>query len=109
MFLFGLVNDAYMIPLVFLLKGITFGVYSVGIAVIYDFCPKDKLKLQFTLIIVVSIMIAKVVGKLGSVMYNFFDNSFLAVNSIVGITIGIFLAIFTVFFESTSGPKQEDK
>lgn len=72
MFLFGVINDAYMIPWVFLLKGATFGAYSVGIAVIYDFVPKELLKLQFTYIIIVSVTLAKSLGKIGMFLYSMF-------------------------------------
>ena len=100
MFLFGVASNAYTIPLIFLIKGITFGVYSVGITVIYDFCPPEKLKTIFTLIIVISIAISKVVGQAGRFLYEYFGNSFFVVNSLVGVTMALFLVVFMLIFES---------
>lgn len=101
-FLFGLISDAYFIPIIFLFKGITFGIYSVGIATIYDFCPKDYLKMQFTLIILVSMFIVKSVGSLGSFMYRYFDNSFFIVNTIIAANMIACIVIYIIFYEDTN-------
>lgn len=100
-FLFGLISDAYFIPIIFLFKGITFGIYSVGIATIYDFCPKDYIKMQFTLIILISMFIVKTVGSLGSFMYSYFDYSFFMVNSIVAVWMLACLSIYMFFYEDS--------
>ncbi len=58
-----------MIPVIFLLKGATFCLYTVGIAFIYDFCSPEMLKNQFTYIIIITTVFSKGIPLLGSKLY----------------------------------------
>ena len=58
-------------------------IYNIGIAFIYTFVKDENVKLSFSLNIIVTIIFNKLIGNLGTFMYETFNESFFFVNFIV--------------------------
>jgi hypothetical protein len=66
----GMFSDPMIIPFMFFLKGIMLNIYNCGIAFIYTFCSKEKLKLMFTTLVIITMIFAKLFGNIGTFLYN---------------------------------------
>ena len=83
----GMFQDPIIIPVVFLFKGIMSNIYNVGIAFVYTFCSKDNLKIQFTTMVIITTIFNKVIGMVGTWLYELTGQSFFKVNCIVALVI----------------------